>query len=49
MVLWNLDLLREIFYYGKINGTLETTIVLYQKLWNFDLQRKKHGRLPKAM
>ena len=24
------------------NGTMETTMVLYQKLWNFDLQSKKN-------
>ena len=28
---------------------MEKIIVLYRKLWNFDLQRKKHGRLPKTI
>ena len=32
----------ELWYFGK-------TKVLYQKLWNFDLQRnQKHDRLPKT-
>ena len=43
MVLWNSDLL------WKNYGTTDKTMVLYRKLWNFDLQRKqKHDRLPKT-
>ena len=26
---------------------MDKTTVLYMKLWNFDLRRKKHGSLPK--
>ena len=47
MVLWNFDLLRKtmllwakLWYYGQ-------TIVLHGER-NFDLRRKKHGRLPKT-
>ena len=44
MVLWNFDLLwknhgtmEKLWQYGQNFGTMEKTIVLYQRLWNFDL------------
>ena len=48
MVLWNFDLLwktmvlwTKLWYYGQNNGTI-------LRLENFDLRRKKHGKLPNA-
>ena len=38
MVLCNIDTL---WYYGKNYGTMEKTMVLWKKLWNFDLLWKK--------
>ena len=31
----------KLWYYGKNYGTMEKTMVLYRKLWNFDLLWKK--------
>ena len=42
MVLWNFDLL------WKNYGTMAKTMVLYRELWNYDLRRGKHCRLPKT-
>ena len=42
-VLWK----KKLWYYRKHYVTMDKTTVLYMKLWNFDLRRKKHGRLPK--
>ena len=36
IVLW-----KKLLYYGKNYGTMEKTMILYQKLWNFDLLWKK--------
>ena len=38
----------KLWYYGKNYGTRDKTMILYWELWNFDLRRKKHGRLPKT-
>ena len=32
---------RTLIYHGKNYGTMEKTMVLYRKLWNFDLLWKK--------
>ena len=55
MVLLNFDLLwknycamEKLWYYGQNYGTIVKTMVLYRELLNFDLQREKHGRLPKT-
>ena len=32
----------------KKYGTVDKTMVLNQELWNFDLRRKKNGRLTKT-
>ena len=32
----------------KNYGTIDNTLVLYRELLNFDLRRKKNGRLPKT-
>ena len=29
--------MEKLWYYGKNYGTMEKTMVLYRKLWNFDL------------
>ena len=34
--------------HGKNYFTIEKSMVLYREPWNFDLRRKKHGRLPKT-
>ena len=33
--------MEKLWYYGKNYGTMEKTMVLYRKLWNFDLLWKK--------
>ena len=33
--------MEKLSYYGKNYGTMEKTMVLYQKLWSFDLLWKK--------
>ena len=42
----------KLWYYENNDGTctMDKTMVLYQELhvWNFDLRRKKRGRLPKT-
>ena len=38
---------KKLWYYRKHYVTMDKTTVLYMKLWNFDLRRKKHGSLPK--
>ena len=43
MVLW-----KKLWYYGQNNGIMAKIMVLYRELLNFDLQRKKDGRLPKT-
>ena len=43
MVLWT-----KLWFYGQNYGTIIKTMVLYRDLWNFDLRRKKHDRLPKT-
>ena len=43
MVLWT-----KLWYYGTKLWYYEKTMVLYRELWNVDLRRKKHGRLPNA-
>ena len=48
MVLWNFDLLQKTMVLCKNYGTMDKTMVLYRELWNFDLRRKKHDRLPKT-
>lgn len=41
--------IEQLWYYGTNYGTMETTMVLHKKLWNYDLRQKKnHGRLPKT-
>ena len=32
-----LSTMEKLWYYGKNYGTMEKTMVLYRKLWNFDL------------
>ena len=43
MVLW-----KKLWYYGQNNGIMAKIMWLYRELLNFDLQRKKDGRLPKT-
>ena len=33
----------------KTNGTMEKTMILRQKLWNFDLLWKNYGTMAKTM
>ena len=33
--------MEKLWYYGKNYGTMEKTMILYRKLWNFDLLWKK--------
>ena len=54
MVLWIFDLLwknNDVLWKKKLKKKLayclKKTIVLYRKLWNFDLRRKKNGSIPK--
>ena len=37
------------WYYGKNYDAMEKTMVLYGKLWNFDLLWKKYGTMVKTM
>ena len=39
----------KLWYYGKNYGTMEKTMVLYRKLWNFDLLWKNYGTMEKTM
>ena len=40
--------MEKVWFYLQNYGTKEKTMVLHNELWNFDLRRKKRGRLPKS-
>ena len=41
--------MEKLWYYGKNYGTMEKTMVLWKKLWNFDLLWKNYGTMEKAI
>ena len=42
--------MKKLWYYGKNYGTMEITMVLYRKRWNFDfLWKKNYGTMEKTM